>query len=145
MVLCQSFYPAGIIPAYAGSTCPSQKWCRWWRDHPRVCGEHLVLLLLVRLAQGSSPRMRGAPVWKDPYAIGNGIIPAYAGSTQYVRIPKPITGDHPRVCGEHFFTTKIFIGGRGSSPRMRGAPQTNAGDYDLQGIIPAYAGSTYLP
>ena len=49
----------GIIPAYAGNT---PHWWRNWhgvRDHPRVCGEHVMMVGNFRLSKGSSPRMRG--------------------------------------------------------------------------------------
>ena len=49
----------GIIPAYAGNTLSSRKARRTFRDHPRVCGEHPVFLMLVIPRPGSSPRMRG--------------------------------------------------------------------------------------
>ena len=51
----------GIIPAYAGNTpragtrnCPT-------RDHPRICGEHSLVLAIRLLWRGSSPHMRGTP------------------------------------------------------------------------------------
>ena len=50
---------AGIIPAHAGNTI---KLCRvnWYdEDHPRACGEHTPLMLLLFPSRGSSPRMRG--------------------------------------------------------------------------------------
>ena len=31
------------------------------KDHPRVCGEHLLELVMKEFCGGSSPRMRGAP------------------------------------------------------------------------------------
>ena len=34
---------AGIIPAYAGSTLSYYMESKGVRDHPRVCGEHVVL------------------------------------------------------------------------------------------------------
>ena len=37
---CIRFGANGIIPAYAGSTCPQFLGYGWKRDHPRVCGEH---------------------------------------------------------------------------------------------------------
>ena len=71
----------GIIPAYAGSTaCPRSNRGRGW-DHPRVCGEHYIQLAKTRLAQGSSPRMRGARRRRVRVMFEQGIIPAYAGST----------------------------------------------------------------
>ena len=43
-------------------------------------------------------------------AVG-GIIPAYAGSTSSTIAFNSKTGDHPRVCGEHLFG----LGGEGLS------------------------------
>ena len=69
----------GIIPAYAGSTfyrtCPPIT----TGDHPRVCGEHVGS---VGFGMGSSPRMRGAPIRRTEQLHRDGIIPAYAGSTE---------------------------------------------------------------
>ena len=50
----------GIIPACAGSTLTSgrSRPPRW--DHPRMCGEHVLLILLSPFVLGSSPHVRGA-------------------------------------------------------------------------------------
>ena len=72
---------AGIIPACAGSTDIALRG-RWdTRDHPRMCGEHLVAIALSATWPGSSPHVRGALTiskWKHRLV---GIIPACAGST----------------------------------------------------------------
>ena len=72
---------AGIIPAYAGST----HWAAWhstlFGDHPRVCGEHTRSAHMSTSVTGSSPRMRGARPLARTRRRGQGIIPAYAGST----------------------------------------------------------------
>ena len=86
--------------------------------------------------------MRGAPHIIG-YVLWDGrIIPAYAGSTLGVPLGYYGTGDHPRVCGEHFILARIPLVGRGSSPRMRGAPASPGTIPSTSGIIPAYAGST---
>ena len=51
--------------------------------------------------RGSSPRMRGAHDADRPSGDGPGIIPAYAGSTDFVWRSCDHSRDHPRVCGEH--------------------------------------------
>ena len=91
----------GIIPAYAGSTCPDVHPRLQMGDHPRVCGEHNEIHHQVYSGLGSSPRMRGAPSESSGSGSGGGIIPAYAGSTgrQAQRLRR--REDHPRVCGEH--------------------------------------------
>ena len=131
-----------IIPAYAGNTNSYDTIHGRNRDHPRVCGEHILPHHARRTDAGSSPRMRGTRQPRHPQPRTHGIIPAYAGNTKPMLIWWMSPRDHPRVCGEH-----RLIGGRrhgavGSSPRMRGTPLGNA---DLSGanlIIPAYAGNT---
>ena len=115
------------------------------RDHPRVCGEHAALNSVEGRYEGSSPRMRGAPLCSiDPF-LAQGIIPAYAGSTRPGSRRARSVGDHPRVCGEHRATSTSYASWWGSSPRMRGARAPQHGGRPVRGIIPAYAGSTHLP
>ena len=113
------------------------------RDHPRVCGEHILPVSAAEAFEGSSPRMRGTH--GDGFArVGaEGIIPAYAGNTQVGPSVNVQDGDHPRVCGEH--ATNLRPNGRyqGSSPRMRGTPTCADNEVPWRGIIPAYAGNTY--
>ena len=132
----------GIIPAYAGSTARQRgsRQARW--DHPRVCGEHVTKETMSNCELGSSPRMRGAPVEDVPVRKLGGIIPAYAGSTAVRKLSPLVERDHPRVCGEHFRHCRKFRLERGSSPRMRGAPNLAGNIISSAGIIPAYAGST---
>ena len=73
---------------------------------------------------------------------GPGIIPAYAGSTDLAQRSAEAARDHPRVCGEHHVPFTPVLDGRGSSPRMRGAPACLIQAGGFLGIIPAYAGST---
>ena len=51
----------GIIPACAGNTSPHSWTIRPSGDHPRVCGEHVTVTLMLAFAWGSSPRVRGTP------------------------------------------------------------------------------------
>ena len=76
---------AGIIPAYAGNTAFSSlaRLSNW--DHPRICGEHTLSSLPVKLLAGSSPHMRGTPRAVELRYVGHGIIPAYAGNTPLSR------------------------------------------------------------
>ena len=90
-----------IIPAYAGSTSCDCVWPWLTRDHPRVCGEHSHGVPMSSIHGGSSPRMRGALYQKNTIACGKGIIPAYAGSTDWAPVEDIQFNDHPRVCGEH--------------------------------------------
>ena len=135
---------AGIIPAYAGNTDILPLSARGYRDHPRVCGEHVVLRRVQCAEKGSSPRMRGTPRWWAMPAKCPGIIPAYAGNTRKIIQCDINRGDHPRVCGEHLHISEWRSAIMGSSPRMRGTPFIKFCAVSLLGIIPAYAGNTYF-
>ena len=143
----KSAHHSGIIPADAGSTSMGVLFSRLVKDHPRGCGEHLVVLVVVPLGVGSSPRMRGARShqWSDPISgptpchIGSSprmrgapawlswwpcmrrIIPADAGSTRSRFSCYYLCADHPRGCGEHVAMDRSNMSLLGSSPRMRGA------------------------
>ena len=132
----------GIIPAYAGSTQAPKPYWRLRKDHPRVCGEHDTWAGAELSETGSSPRMRGAPFGPVSKICRPGIIPAYAGSTHHYGLSCRCRQDHPRVCGEHVIERHDGFAGKGSSPRMRGAPWPINRCRNTARIIPAYAGST---
>ena len=112
----------GIIPAYAGSTTVDSDGVLVFQDHPRVCGEHVLYAGSIIRATGSSPRMRGALSSISSISIPWRIIPAYAGSTRRIAPNMEWPEDHPRVCGEHIVSETSYFLSKGSSPRMRGAP-----------------------
>ena len=132
----------GIIPAYAGSTHQPCVVRSAERDHPRIRGEHDLYALLSASTWGSSPHTRGAHFALLFEVDGDGIIPAYAGSTQTgyaVALPRR---DHPRIRGEHVSSTHVPPQWAGSSPHTRGAPILILRRRGFDRIIPAYAGST---
>ena len=86
--------------------------------------------------------MRGAPCFSILKRQLFGITPAYAGSTYCRPLINQTALDHPRVCGEHPFTSRPFACRFGSPPRMRGALVPDSCPVALIGITPAYAGST---
>ena len=134
-----------IIPAYAGSTSADKQTISPARDHPRVCGEHVLERQFDDQGNGSSPRMRGARQQIHECIEMSRIIPAYAGSTGASQDKKIPQEDHPRVCGEHDSQTLVLTLKGGSYPRMRGALLLEGVEVRRGGIIPAYAGSTPVP
>ena len=75
--------PAGrFIPACAGSTVPVTAPSPAPTVHPRVCGEHMILLIQSITILGSSPRVRGALTWSGFIFGLTRFIPACAGSTK---------------------------------------------------------------
>ena len=132
----------GIIPAYAGNTFIADVMHAGHGDHPRVCGEHMYWAYTRLPSVGSSPRMRGTLVPHEVRPGAVGIIPAYAGNTQWIPSRRIPNRDHPRVCGEHRLMTGDPLYGTGSSPRMRGTRHCRPHPHHSFGIIPAYAGNT---
>ena len=132
----------GIIPACAGSTLFCHRFFGRFRDHPRMCGEHLPESAICGHSRGSSPHVRGAqnllPIMQDL----DGIIPACAGSTTGVAASAKVTRDHPRMCGEHGRLATMPCRSPGSSPHVRGARAGRLCGVPRSGIIPACAGST---
>ena len=87
-------------PAYAGKTLSAVWVTSTSADHPRVCGEDVVLPVPLQFPAGPPPRMRGRRPHGSPKQRGRRTTPAYAGKTSITRrIVCPST-DHPRVCGE---------------------------------------------
>ena len=115
------------------------------RDHPRMCGEHLEPFGRHHMHRGSSPHVRGALRTRTFVRVVRGIIPACAGSTARFSTVNGLTGDHPRMCGEHNGYRFDAEKPRGSSPHVRGAPVCSTCTPRNTGIIPACAGSTRNP
>ena len=69
-----------IIPAHAGSRSSGTGPTSGRRDHPRACGEQVVLASGTMSVSGSSPRMRGAASLPRETGRQARIIPAHAGS-----------------------------------------------------------------
>ena len=135
-----------IIPAYAGSTPSTSGQVGGDADHPRIRGEHDDDPTPRGRDNGSSPHTRGALGSEPVLGLGEGIIPAYAGSTRRVigTLPKP-AWIIPAYAGSTVGVHMIVVDGLGSSPHTRGAPSLSQWIAGLIRIIPAYAGSTACP
>ena len=68
-----------ITPAYAGKRRTIQGVRDQIEDHPRLCGEKLLLCEHCGKPIGSPPPMRGKESSVQPAACTGGITPAYAG------------------------------------------------------------------
>ena len=132
----------GTIPAPAGSTGTSTFGWPVRRDHPRAGGEHRCPGGTAGATGGPSPRWRGAHGHPRSSVGGGGTIPALAGSTWSSSRPPPASWDHPRAGGEPTAVPSAIRGGRGPSPRWRGARRSDGPPPTAAGTIPARAGST---
>ena len=135
-----------IIPARAGNAAACSRSQAPSPDHPRACGERLVVLCLCHASPGSSPRVRGTHDLPVRLGRPQRIIPARAGNAwprEAVAAPGP---DHPRACGERMDAVSHFSGSIGSSPRVRGTPCPLRCPRLRSRIIPARAGNAgWLP
>ena len=109
-----------ITPAYAGKR---DRWfcCRrFFRDHPRVCGEKRTAQEISHRMLGSPPRMRGKARPASRSIAPSRITPACAGKRQHQLPGGHCKKDHPRVCGEKSGTARALGRRSGSPPRVRG-------------------------
>ena len=112
--------------------------------HPRVCGEHCLLIASCSDAIGSSPRVRGTRRTRRGCLGHRRFIPACAGNTAIISAGLLLFPVHPRVCGEHASHPHTCSPHTGSSPRVRG---THFLRLDLRlelRFIPACAGNTTI-
>ena len=114
----------------------------YYKDHPRIRGEHASSVCAFRAFVGSSPHTRGAHAVGRQWRPASGIIPAYAGSTSICAQPRTPRKDHPRIRGEHGCQAILVDSDFGSSPHTRGALPLDFDALAETRIIPAYAGST---
>ncbi len=90
-----------FIPAHAGNTSGSRKWCNPPAVHPRACGEHNKINSIDVHDPGSSPRMRGTRLFPQGEHSHHRFIPAHAGNTSGSELLCAYCPVHPRACGEH--------------------------------------------
>ena len=110
----------GITPAYAGKSLNGAAMWNVCTDHPRLCGEKVLVYLVLICHLGSPPPMRGKAHGSVCHLRHYRITPAYAGKRGGWQ-PK-IAGiqDHPRLCGEKFCDADCQDANLGSPPPMRG-------------------------
>ena len=73
---------AGITPACAGKSGKTDWTTMCRRDHPRVCGEKVIIITVMLYEPGSPPRVRGKVLCHSAAGRAGGITPACAGKSQ---------------------------------------------------------------
>ena len=115
-----------------------------WRDHPRMGGEKLILLVTTPGREGSPPHGRGK-VMQVCIATGlRGITPAWAGKSCRAAAASTRGRDHPRMGGEKAANFLAVCGPRGSPPHGRGKGPALHCSSPVPGITPAWAGKRAL-
>ena len=132
----------GITPACAGNSATAGKIPDIYTDHPRVCGEQKIQPVLLALQIGSPPRVRGTGSFLAVRQGCHRITPACAGNSYLRCAANDTIADHPRVCGEQFFSNAFCTATAGSPPRVRGTGITTACISGCLRITPACAGNS---
>ena len=132
----------GITPACAGKSSSGRVWCVQCGDHPRVCGEKILLDDPTRWEYGSPPRVRGKEKIKKVQFAARRITPACAGKSSIASRIFFLNRDHPRVCGEKHWSRWSRFLHLGSPPRVRGKVVGGVCPGGPQGITPACAGKS---
>mgnify|MGYP004463998303 CR=1 FL=1 len=125
-----------------GKVCIGSAGKRLRRDHPRLCGEKIFEIVLVRFFPGSPPPMRGKVISTRITGVKIRITPAYAGKSSPFACRMTLTKDHPRLCGEKEVLRVEETETEGSPPPMRGKVQPLADGCMQARITPAYAGKS---
>ena len=93
---------ARITPAGAGKTLRSLASVRSSQDHPRRCGENIIMNYWAYFWIGSPPQVRGKLFISVIKVFCSGITPAGAGKTEEFVVLQFYSRDHPRRCGENY-------------------------------------------
>ena len=118
------------------------RWVISCPDHPRSCGANSMPMIGPYQSSGSSPLVRGQPRPRLRPHRRQRIIPARAGPTTKRTVKANSMTDHPRSCGANSETPRPIWRQRGSSPLVRGQPQSGRTGPLPRRIIPARAGPT---
>ena len=109
-----------IIPTRMGTSLYDYLLCFHKRDHPHAYGDKYLLMILVILMEGSSPRVWGQ-VYRDSCTVlGSRIIPTRMGTRCYWRFIRPLGRDHPHAYGDKENDSIMIYNTIGSSPRVWG-------------------------
>ena len=133
----------GITPACAGKSKAGRLFKIMAWDHPRMCGEKVIISSIVAVIQGSPPHVRGKGLHILAHGLDVGITPACAGKRQGQVVPGFAFEDHPRMCGEKSATYSPFSHKIGSPPHVRGKVPPHCCFCPALGITPACAGKRF--
>ena len=108
-----------------------------------MCGKNQRLSAISSSSSGSPPRVREKHNNGNLSTVSNRITPACAGKTFSELFIKPLSQDHPRVCGKNNIVAGCCKSIRGSPPRVREKPILGITKSNVLGITPACAGKTH--
>ena len=130
------------IPACAGNTSNLRAVIPSSTVHPRMRGEHAVVMAAGFNINGPSPHARGTRGLRRDRRRQRRSIPACAGNTYSQPGPGRGLTVHPRMRGEHRMCSTKMRAPYGPSPHARGTQQRSVYGVLYGRSIPACAGNT---
>ncbi len=133
----------GITPACAGRRTSLGASGLILRDHPRMCGKKIGVLIHHDWRAGSPPHVREEVYEATASQMFGRITPACAGRRLVGSFITFQLEDHPRVCGKKLTHIHSSHQELGSPPHMREEAGPAPVDIEAVGITPAYAGKRW--
>ena len=130
------------IPACAGEPSALPVASLISRVYPRVCGGTSPSLIIMVIASGLSPRVRGNRRCGRPGQPHPGSIPACAGEPWSSRVRTRMPSVYPRVCGGTRWLSASAPPGARSIPACAGEPTAKASKLFVIGVYPRVCGGT---
>jgi len=111
--------------------------------YPRAYGGNEGGLVMLRLLEGLSPRIRGKLGAGAGAGFFDGSIPAHTGETSAASFGKNALAVYPRAYGGNRRRGAVREPARGLSPRIRGKRSDQKKETDMKRSIPAHTGETH--
>ena len=134
-----------LIPACPRNTSPSTRSPAISKAYPCLREERATNSVRYLRSDGSSPRARGTHIKCLSQHRVSRLIPAREGNARGGWRPRHARRAHPRLRGEHTLRTDRSFWQKGSSPLERGTPGAGAKSDGPGGLIPACAGTLWVP
>ena len=132
----------GITPTCVGNTPAGSQNPSHKKDHPHLCGEHVLSKPAVHDLVGSPPPVWGTHKKTDVVRQTGRITPTCVGNTYLSLATWLLVKDHPHLCGEHLVHSIHDFTMVGSPPPVWGTLILFMNVVSTIGITPTCVGNT---
>ena len=132
-----------IIPTRVGTSIYFFTFNKFIQDHPHACGDKKRKENSDAISLGSSPRVWGQEIAKNPLTSCFRIIPTRVGTRLLRSTVLMLSWDHPHACGDKTGRRRISSLSEGSSPRVWGQDCFDNFSHVCLRIIPTRVGTRY--
>ena len=134
----------GIIPTRVGTSIYFFTFNKFIQDHPHACGDKKRKENSDAISLGSSPRVWGQEIAKNPLTSCFRIIPTRVGTRLCVGLRMKVSLNHPHACGDKASSIHCVNAFMGSSPRVWGQDRAAQNIKPVGRIIPTRVGTRLL-